>query len=304
MVNQSPVDSIAVRQYGLLTREQVKAVFTSHQLRRRLEQGRLFRVQPGVFRCEGSPPSRRQTLLAACLSIGPLAAASHRSAAKLWGLAGVASVKLELSVPPGRYRRLDSVAIHRTDIAPDDIVVRAAIPVTTPERTLLDLCRVASLDTIERSLDDGLRQQLFTVSGLMTYLHDRSPCGRGRLRLLLDLLDERGSDYRPGESIWEDRVYQWIVDSGQPPPVRQRWVVVGGKRRRIDLAYPDLKIAIEFDGWDEHRSFGRFHDDRARITDLTLAGWLVVTITSRTGKSAVVEQVAHARALRLPRQSN
>jgi hypothetical protein len=138
----------------------------------------------------------------------------------------------------------------------------------------------------------------------MTYLHDRSPCGRGRLRLLLDLLDERGSDYRPGESIWEDRVYQWIVDSGQPPPVRQRWVVVGGKRRRIDLAYPDLKIAIEFDGWDEHRSFGRFHDDRARITDLTLAGWLVVTITSRTGKSAVVEQVAHARALRLPRQSN
>ena len=62
--------------------------------------------------------------------------------------------------------------------------------------------------------------------------------------------------------------------------VPQHVVRVGGRAvARVDLALPELKIAIEYDGrW--HRDVMQFEADRRRLNELTAAGWTVVFVTA------------------------
>lgn len=73
-------------------------------------------------------------------------------------------------------------------------------------------------------------------------------------------------------------VLQLLVDHGLPMPVLQHEVHLGGRTYRLDLAYPDLKIAIECDG-RIHAEGIRFDTDRMRQNLLVIDGWLVLRIT-------------------------
>ena len=58
-------------------------------------------------------------------------------------------------------------------------------------------------------------------------------------------------------------------------------MVLRGKKVRIDLAYPELKIAIELDSWKYHGgdNYTAFTDDRARKNDLIALGWAAPSFT-------------------------
>jgi very-short-patch-repair endonuclease len=71
--------------------------------------------------------------------------------------------------------------------------------------------------------------------------------------------------------------------------------VVGGRRYRIDLCYPDAMIAIEYDGWDFHRGRQAFDKDRARANDLVVLGFQVLRFTSRSTDMVIVDTVRAAR---------
>ena len=85
------VSRLAVRRLALVTRPQALAAGMSPgQIKRRVSSGLWVRVNRGVYRLGGAPPSREQDWLAACLAAGRGAVVSHRGAAVLWGLRGVA----------------------------------------------------------------------------------------------------------------------------------------------------------------------------------------------------------------------
>ncbi len=88
---------------------------------------------------------------------------------------------------------------------------------------------------------------------------------------------------------------RWLTDAGLPRPVQQHRVVVDGRNLRLDAAYPDLGIAIEYDGWDAHRTRTRFDSDRARGNDLEIRGWMVLRFTSTSSRRDVVEATTAAR---------
>ena len=58
-------------------------------------------------------------------------------------------------------------------------------------------------------------------------------------------------------------------------------MVLNGKKVRIDLAYPELKIAIELDSWKYHGgdNLTAFTNDRARKNDLIALGWAAPSFT-------------------------
>jgi very-short-patch-repair endonuclease len=100
--------------------------------------------------------------------------------------------------------------------------------------------------------------------------------------------------YEPGDSDLEMRFVRAIVAAGLPEPELQHRVVVGSRRCRIDIAYPDLRIAMEIDGWEHHRSRTAFDEDRARANDLVVAGWQVLRFTSTMSNAQAVASVAGA----------
>jgi very-short-patch-repair endonuclease len=100
--------------------------------------------------------------------------------------------------------------------------------------------------------------------------------------------------YEPGDSDLEMRFVRAIVAGGLPEPVQQHRVTVGRRRYRIDLAYPELMIAVEIDGWEHHRTRTAFDHDRARANDLVVAGWQVLRFTSSMTDAQAVATVRTA----------
>jgi hypothetical protein len=190
------------------------------------------------------------------------------------------------------------VLTHRADLPASDITTRFEIPVTGIARTLLDLSSLLDPATLEKAVDDALRRRYLTIKDLDGRLAACNRGGRRRLLALRAIVDARGLGYLPGETAWEDRVFNWIVQSGLPIPDRQLWVTVGGKTYRVDIGYMDLKIAIEFDGYEWHHLRSKFDSDRERITALQLAGWVVLSFTSKSSKEQIIESIKQARAQR------
>jgi len=85
-----------------------------------------------------------------------------------------------------------------------------------------------------------------------------------------------------------------LVAAGLPAPLQQYRVRLNGRTFRIDLAYPERRVAIELDGWDCHRTRSAFDADRARADALVVDGWTLLRFTSRSSDAEIVGCVAAA----------
>ena len=172
--------------------------------------------------------------------------------------------------------------MHNTEVlGRRHTVTRRGIPMSTPARTLCDLTSCCTPPEVERALDDALRRKLLTLRALAAVHRDVAGPGRRRSTVMHTLLDERLPGFDPGRYPKERELVEWIVGAGLPPPVPQHRVRVGRRSFRLDLAYPDLLIGIEYDGWDAHRPRSTFATDRARQNELEVRGWLVLRFPRR-----------------------
>ena len=72
-----------------------------------------------------------------------------------------------------------------------------------------------------------------------------------------------------------------MIDGGLPPPVLQYQVVdLAGQIWRLDFAWPDCRVAAEYDGVDWRRGPDAFFRDRRRAAALMDLGWVVVPIVA------------------------
>ncbi len=141
-------------QHGVVTWAQCRFAGLSREaIGRRVRSGRLHRVFRGVYAVGHAKLSNEGRWMAAVLACGDGAVLSHRSAAELWRLLPPRTGSVDVLVPgtSGRKQR-PGIRLHRsTLLTQPDLTRRAAIPVTTPARTLLDLRRRASPDELSRA---------------------------------------------------------------------------------------------------------------------------------------------------------
>jgi very-short-patch-repair endonuclease len=207
--------------------------------------------------------------------------ASHTTAAVIWGLPLVEHEMLELSTARPHWARMPGVRAHRTTaFLSCEHTTQRRIPVTTVARTLVDLSGSFSVAQLGRMTDRALRKGKLRLDDLRKCVAALGPAPGRRPTRIVRVLRRRLAGYEPGDSDLEMRFVRAIVAAGLPEPQLQHRVALGNRRCRIDLAYPDLKIAVEIDGWEHHRSRTAFDDDRARANDLVVAGWRVLRFTS------------------------
>ncbi|HUP87676.1 MAG TPA: DUF559 domain-containing protein [Acidimicrobiales bacterium] len=263
----------ASAQHGLVTFHQlVSAGVATSTIDTWVAAGRLVRVQPRVYRVAGAPVTWEQRVLAAVLAAGPGAAASHRTAAVLWGLLGRGPI--EIAVPRGRTPDLRGVIVHQTR---DPIVVahRRGIPVTTPMRTLVDLGAVVPAAVLEVAVDRADVAGLCSIAAVEWELSRVARPGRRGTGPLREVLDRHALLEEPPDGMLEPRFARLCKLAALPMPVFQHRV----GRFKIDFAYPDLMIAIEVDGYGPHSSRSAFQSDRDRQNHLVGLGWTVLRFT-------------------------
>lgn len=88
-----------------------------------------------------------------------------------------------------------------------------------------------------------------------------------------------------------------LVEAGLPEPRQQHVVRLPGHRYLLDIAYPDRKMVIEYDGWDTHRTRNSFDEDRVRANLLVANGWTMLRLTSAMTDKQIVDvtRATHAR---------
>jgi hypothetical protein len=291
--------AIASRQFGLISRAQALGEgLSADAIDHRLGAGRWERLLPGVFRIAGAPASWHQHLMAAILW-APRAAVSHQAAAALWELEGCPSDRVELSTVSTRKSRVPWITLHRVGtLDRADVTSLGPIPVTTPTRTLADLCGVLNPDAVERALDDALRRNLTSMPRLRWAAQRLGGRGRPGAHVLRELIGQRGGDWTPPASVLESSERRLLKQAGLPDPAPQWEVRERGRLlARVDLAYPETKVAIEADGYRFHSGRLAWHRDLARRNTLTSRGWQVLHVTWEdltNRQDAVVSEVRAA----------
>ncbi len=246
-------------QLGLLTTGQLRALgFSDSAISRLVRSGIIIRVHRAVFRVPGSTQNLQQRALAACLACDGVA--SGVTAASLWRLIERPVDQVHVTVLRGRWPTHDGFSIHRANSLPSsDVTHLGPIPITRVTRTIRDLPRLLQ----EEALDEAIRQRRVAP-------HDFVDDGR----FLGGLAKDRLGLGVPHEKI-ERKAVALFKKLGLPAPVRQFRV----GRYRLDLAYPDRKIAIELLGEVAHWGRVRFQHDIDRRNALELAGWRQIDLS-------------------------
>jgi len=301
MAAMDPIDAInalATRQHAAFTTAQARAAgMSADAITHRIDSGMWRRLRPGVLAPAGAPPTWEQAVMAAVLAAGPGAVASHVTAARLWELPGIDADRLELTTDRPRWLRLEGVTAHRvkTFLAIEHSV-RRRVPTTGVARTLVDMSGRLTVAQLGSAADVAQRKGSLRLEDLRLCVAGLLPARGRNLGRMHAVLRKRLPGYDPGDSDLEMRVLRAIVEAGLPEPELQHRVVLAGRRRRIDLAYPELKLAIEVDGWDTHRTRSAFDADRARENELVVAGWRVLRFTSAADIAQIVATVSAALA--------
>jgi predicted transcriptional regulator of viral defense system len=269
----------------------------------RVESGRWIQVHERVYRAAGVPPSHRGAVIAACWAGGTRAVASFRSAAYLHAVPGGSEAIVEITCPRWRRARHAGLIVHESRALPErDTTIIDAIPVTTIERTIFDLCSLFGPRTIDFAIDNALRRELTTFDRLAATLRRLGHRGVKGTKLLRGLLAERDPLRAPTESEREAMLIEVLLRHGLAEPVRQH--VIRDDRgefvARVDLAYPALKIAIEYDSYQYHVGKQQNVRDNRRRNMIVGVGWAVLVGTAedvRLGQGrALVRDVRRARA--------
>lgn len=244
--------------------------------------GEVRRVLTDVYVVRDAPDSLELRARAAALVVSEHAVVVDRSAAWLWGVDLLraseldACPRLETYVLRGHKRvtRREAGGGER-DLAPGDITTLAGVRLTTPARTCLDLaCHLRPYEALA-ALDAFACVHGVTPFELMGELpRFRRRRGVVQARRLVPLMDARA------ESSGESFTRLAIIDANLPSPCPQYWVEVGGQPMyRLDLAYPEQKVCVEYDGEDYHSSQEQREADRRRRTWLRDHGWRVIVVT-------------------------
>jgi very-short-patch-repair endonuclease len=227
-------------------------------VRRRLEAGRLYRVQPNAYAVLPSitAPGR---MMAAAFSYGRGSALSHRAGGAVWQLGPWPSGVIDVSMTRNAKPR-EGTRFHR--VRHLEVVIHDGFPVTTPMRTLADLAATEPEPRVERAYEQADRLHLLDVVAL-----EAECAGRRGSRLLRRLIAE-GREAPPAKNELERALVSLCRDYDIPLPSQN--VVVHGLE--VDAYWPEAPLVVELDGWEWHRTRAAFENDRRRDARLARHG--------------------------------
>lgn len=270
---------LAARQYGIVTLSQLlEAGLTRRQIANRLHAGHLVEVHRGTYRVPGSPRCFEQVAMAATKAVeGSLL--FRRGAGALYDLPGVPRWP-ELLIPASRRTRLPGLTVVRSRaVADEDRAMVRGIPVTSGERTLVDLAGAYARDRLRPILDHALIHGMASRSKLEARADALCRGGLAGPALVLDLLAEWPVSKRPIGSEYELQLYRVLDAAGIERPIPQYEVTIApGQVRFLDFAWPARKLALEADSFLWHGTRKAFERDRARLQELVALGWRILPI--------------------------
>lgn len=260
-------------QGGVATTAQLLEHLSRSRLDREILTGELVKVWPGVY----SPhvPDAMTRLRGLDLRAGVPVAICLGTAAAAFGFDIQDTDDLHVLTPPGhQLRGSDGLVVHRRDGAPLTLV--DGRPATTAAWTAVEVARSLRRPRALAVLDAALRTT--TCDRRQLVAAARRQAGRRGIvvvRELIPLADPRA------ESPMESEARLVMHDGGLPAPDLQHEIVdLSGRTWRLDFAWPDRCVAVEYDGFDWHSDRDQFQRDRQKRAALNEMRWSLLSVVS------------------------
>jgi very-short-patch-repair endonuclease len=228
------------------------------------------------------------------LSVGRGAVISHTTVAALRQLRHIDRDHAGLHLTSEHRIQANGVTAHRTALAPSARTVVNRIPVTTLERTIIDLAGTLSLTQLGQCVDDAMRRGLLRLEQLRYQAAQAAPAPGRPIESVHRILADRIPGYRPDDSDFETRMNRMWDRLGLPHAERQYPVSVDGTTYRLDRAIVAEKIGTEWDSYRFHNATSDRDYDSNRRARLVGAGWLIVPVTANTEPELVARAVLRA----------
>jgi hypothetical protein len=272
------IAALAGRQHGVVSRVQLLRLgFTRHEIDNRRSSGRLHPIHRGVYAVGHRVVSREGKWMAAVLAGGAGAVLSHGSAAALWELRATKGRAIDVTV--GKHAERPGIRFHRAQLDPTEITQRRGIPVTTPERTIIDIAATLTPTQLERAIRQAEYEHLTTLATLTSCLSSRRR-GRGTKALRKALALAAGGKGITRKKL-EQRFRAFTRRYALPPPDTNVSMRIGDHWIEADCVWHEQRAIAELDGRAAHHNVHAFESDRARDRALQVAGWAVIRITWR-----------------------
>jgi len=275
-----PLHRSARRQHALFTLDQARSAgIAERTVRRNLARGVWEEITPFVYRAAPAAASDwQQELHALVLSVNGLA--YGRSATALYGLTPSPRTPEVLVTRSSRNR--PRPGLHSTRTLPRaDATVVAGIPATMPARSICDAAASMNPPAVVRLVDAAVVRGFVTPPGLARRAAELTNAKRPGCSRVLAALATQHPELDRARNDWEALVIRAVNELGLPSPALSHPVMVADQRRLLDLAWPDLRIELEFDGYRPHMVREVFDDDRVRQNALVASGWAVFRVTSK-----------------------
>jgi hypothetical protein len=259
------------RQGGVVTSAQALTILSRRGLESELKHGPLQKVWYGIYGAGEMDDELRlrgldlatDTTVAVCLG----------TAAAAYGFDTEEPVDLHILNPPGQQlRSADGLVVHRRDGVPLSEV--AGRPATAPAWTAIEVARSLRRPRALATLDAALRSGTCSRRGLWRAAA-RQAGRRGivAVRDLLPLADPLA------DSAMESESRLMMIDGGLALPVLQYEIVDRDHRTwRVDFAWPEQRVAVEYDGVVWHEGPEALAYERQRRAALQELGWVVIPI--------------------------
>lgn len=251
--------------------------------------GSLVRLRRGCYirgsTWAGQKPWVRSRQLIAAHAHGTLTTSgggfvySHTSAARLhrlylWDVDDCVHVTQESA--PSRTSHGRDVVAHTRSLQTADIVFVDGMPCTSLERTVVDCCLMLTNRQALVLMDHALRMgaDLAEIRRMSASLAGRN--GVRTLRRAIENADVRSES--PGETLTRELIHRLCIE----PPELQVVVWSPEGKHRLDFAWREKKVALEFDGkvkyFDYEPTDEVIYKERQREKALTEEGWTFIRI--------------------------
>lgn len=282
MIDETPAQQAAQQQHGLLTRAQLRELGISAKAEQlRIARGRWQHHGGDVVHLSPAPMTYPQRCRWASMVAAGIV--SHHAAALLLGLPGIGESTSErdrlerrpvsVLVPAGSCNQRPGIVVHRSRVVRVGAHVEG-IPVTSPERTAVDLAATEPKSCWYRVIDLGLANRRIELVALTREMEDAAYRGRPGLVALRALVAQRNE--APGPASELEFLFQELLEgTSLPAPTSQRKFSWG----RVDFVWDDVMIVVELDSRSWHARFIDFENDRRRDQLAQVAGWRTFRFT-------------------------
>lgn len=253
-------------------------------------------IFPGIYVSAAVPITPRLRAEAALLAYPEPSYLSHVSGARVLGapIPVLPDEHVTVLRPQLRHDRAGIVCHY---VRRAQVILFEGLRVSGPEQLFGELAMMLTLVDLV-VLGDYMVYKRWTSAGRLIE-HAASLRGRGARPA------RRAAAYVRAkvESPQESRLRMLIVLAGLPEPQIQVRVVLNGQRRRLDLAYEQQRLAIEYDG-RQHAEDEQWESDIERREALDDDAWRILVVLAKgifTEPDKTLERIhERARALGVP----